>query len=438
MVGTLKPIITSVLDTDAYKLHMQQAVFHLYPSVRSTFEFHCRNKDEHLGDAADDIREQVCLMQKLALTEDEYEYLASKRFLRKDYLDWLRNFRFNPRQVAVRSVPTSDGKQMDLAISIEGPWVQTILWEVPLLAIVSEVVHQRRTPNLGVAEAVTHLDKKLEKLFAHTPLETIETFTVSDFGTRRRYSFAVQEAVVKALQRHPKFSRYFRGTSNYLLAKNLNLPAIGTQAHEWFQAHQQLAPTLRDSQRVALRQWLVEYPHDLGIALTDCISMDSFLHDFSKDLANAYVGLRHDSGDPIEWGEKAVQHYRELGIDPKSKTLVFSDSLDLEKAAMLHRIFTSEVNVMCGIGTQLSCSIPGVRGLNIVIKMTGCEGKPVAKLSDAPDKTICRDNQFLSDLKRAFGLPMVAAAAAAAPAVAAAAKDDIIRGRQNNPHRLSE
>ncbi|ESL06667.1 nicotinate phosphoribosyltransferase [Trypanosoma rangeli SC58] len=425
MVATLKPIITSLLDTDAYKLHMQQAVFHCYPSVHAAFEFHCRNKDDHFGDAADTIREQVQLMQNIALTEDEYEYLALKRFLRKDYLDWLRNFRFNPNQVTVRSVPTSDGDKMDLAITIEGPWVETILWEVPLLAVVSEVVHQRRTPNVGVTEAVAHLNKKLETLFDHTPLETIETLTISDFGTRRRFSFAVQEAIVRTLQQHPKFGRYLLGTSNYLLAKNMNLPAVGTQAHEWFQAHQQLAPTLRDSQRVALKQWLVEYPHDLGIALTDCISMDSFLHDFSKDLADAYVGLRHDSGDPVKWGEKAVQHYRKLGIDPKTKTLVFSDSLDLERAVMLHRIFTSEVNVVCGIGTHLSCSIPGVRALNVVIKMTGCEGKPVAKLSDTPDKSICRDNQFVCELKRAFGLPMAASAAAAA--LTAAVKDDRIR-----------
>ncbi|ESS66425.1 nicotinate phosphoribosyltransferase [Trypanosoma cruzi Dm28c] len=409
MVDVARPIITSVLDTDAYKLHMQQAVFHLYPSVCTAFDFCCRDRDEHFGDAADAIREEVHLMQNLALTDDEYKYLASKRYLRKDYLDWLREYRFNPQQVTVRAVPSDDGN-MDLAININGPWVETILWEVPLLAIVSEVVHRRRTPNLGVAEALAHLEKKLEAFFAHTTEESIETFCVSEFGTRRRYSFGVQEAVVKALHSHPKFGRYFCGTSNYLLAKNLGLPAVGTQAHEWFQAHQQLTPILRDSQRVALTQWLKEYPHDLRIALTDCISMDSFLCDFTKDLADAYTGLRHDSGDPIEWGQKAVKHYRKLGIDPKTKTLVFSDSLDLEKAAMLHRIFSNEINVMCGIGTQLSCSIPGARGINIVVKMTDCEGKPVAKLSDDPGKTICRDRDFISELRRAFGLPIMAVA----------------------------
>ncbi|KEG10851.1 putative nicotinate phosphoribosyltransferase [Trypanosoma grayi] len=425
MPGTMKPIITSILDTDAYKLHMQQAVFHLYPTVRATFEFHCRNEDDHLGDAADAIREQVALMNNIALTDDEYNYLSSRRFIRKDYLDWLRTYRFNPQQVTVNAVPANGG-ETDLAITIEGPWVETILWEVPLLAVVSEVVHQQRTPHIGVAEAVAHLEHKLDVFFASTPAKEIETFCVSDFGARRRYSYAVQETVVRTLQSDPRFCRHLCGTSNYLLAMKLNLPAVGTQAHEWFQAHQQLAPMLCDSQRVALTRWLKEYPHDLLVALTDCISMDSFLNDFTKDLANAYMGLRHDSGDPFEWGRKAVEHYQRLDIDPKSKTLVFSDSLDLEKAAKLHRRFSNEVNVLCGVGTQLSCSIPGVRALNVVIKMTRCEGKPVAKISDAPGKSICRDTNFIRELQRAFGLSKMAIAAAAA-AAAAVSMDDGIR-----------
>lgn len=400
------PIITSLLDTDAYKLHMQQAIFHMYPSVRSSFEFDCRNRDDHLGDVVDEVCEQVQLMQNLALTEDEYDYLALRRFFRKDYLDWLRAYRFNPQQVTVRAVPAGGGA-MDLVIVIEGPWVETILWEVPLLAIVSEVVHRRRTPHVGVPEAVGHLEQKLDALFANKAEETLKTFRVIDFGTRRRYNFAVQEAIVRTLQSHPKFGQHFAGTSNYMLAKKLQIPAVGTQAHEWFQAHQRLAPNLRDSQRLALTQWLVEYPNDLRIALTDCISMDTFLLDFTKDVADAYAGLRHDSGDPLAWGRKAIEHYKRLGIDPRSKTLVFSDSLDLERAAALHCTFANEVNVMCGVGTQLTCSIPGVRALNIVIKMTGCEGKPVAKLSDAPGKTICRDTGFLNELQHVFGLQMM-------------------------------
>ncbi|ORC90552.1 putative nicotinate phosphoribosyltransferase [Trypanosoma theileri] len=427
MTVEVKPIITSILDTDAYKLHMQQAVFHMYPSVKGSFEFYCRNKDDHLGNIADAVKKQVELMQYISLTDEEYEYLSSKRYLRKDYLNWLRQYRFNPQQVTIRALPiatnTTNGNksgdshnnnnnETNLSISIEGPWVETILWEVPLLAIVSEVTHRLRTPHIGVTEAISHLNNKLDNFFANTPEETIETFRVSDFGTRRRYSFEVQEAVVKTLQSHPKFGSYFCGTSNYLLAMKYHLQAVGTQAHEWFQAHQQLTPVLRDSQRVALTQWLVEYPQDLHIALTDCISMDIFLKDFSKDLADAYNGLRHDSGDPFEWGRKAITHYQHLGIDTKSKTLVFSDSLDLEKAATLHRTFANKIQVLCGIGTQLTCSIPGVRPLNIVIKMTGCEGKPVAKISDAPGKSMVHDCSFVSELQRVFGLPTVSCAAA--------------------------
>ncbi|KAH9578370.1 Nicotinate phosphoribosyltransferase [Trypanosoma melophagium] len=441
MTAESEPIITSILDTDAYKLHMQQAVFHMYPSVKTTFEFNCRNKDDHLGNIAEAVKKQVELMQYISLTDDEYEYLSSKRYFRKDYLDWLRTYQFNPEQVTIRAVPisattinttsnscnnndnnnntnnntattSSSSNGSNLTISIGGPWVETILWEVPLLAVVSEIMHRQRTPNIGVAEAISHLNTKLDNFFAHTPAETIKTFRVSDFGTRRRYSFAVQEAVVTLLHNHPKFAPHFCGTSNYLLAKKLHIPAVGTQAHEWFQAHQQLAPRLRDSQRMALTQWLVEYPNDLRIALTDCISMDIFLQDFSKDLADAYNGLRHDSGDPFEWGRKAIAHYKHLGIDTHTKTLVFSDSLDLEKAASLHRTFADQIQLLYGIGTQLTCSIPGVRPLNIVIKMTGCEGKPVAKISDAPEKSMVHDYNFLTELQRVFGLPMVACAAA--------------------------
>ncbi|EAN78538.1 nicotinate phosphoribosyltransferase, putative [Trypanosoma equiperdum] len=408
----MKPIIKSILDTDAYKLHMQQAVFHFYPTIHVVYEFQCRSSENKLGDAADAIREQVDLMRHVALTDDEYAYLSTKRYLKKDYLDWLREYRFKPDQVIIDAVPKTrcNGETnityRELAITIKGPWVETILWEVPLLAIVCEVVHSKRTQHIGAAEAVEHLNAKLDKLFATYVNGELDMFRVTDFGTRRRYSFDVQEAIVRTLQSHPSFGRNFSGTSNYHLAMKLGLPAVGTQAHEWFQAHQQLSPVLRDFQRVALKQWLLEYPQDLHIALTDCISMDGFLGDFDADLAQAYVGLRHDSGNPYVWGRKAIEHYKRFNIDPKLKTLVFSDSLDLERAAKLHCTFAQESNVMCGIGTQLTCSIPGVQPLSIVIKMTECDGKPVAKISDEPEKTTFRDLDYVQLLGRTFNVEL--------------------------------
>ena len=191
------------------------------------------------------------------------------------------------------------------------------------------------------------------------------------------------------------------------MARQLDIMPVGTQAHEWFQAHQQLSPVLANCQRAALQSWLEEYPDQLGIALTDCITMDAFLRDFGLEFASAYQGLRHDSGDPLEWGEKAIAHYQQLGIDPLSKTLVFSDNLDLEKAVELYRHFGQRINVIFGIGTRLTCDIPQVKPLNIVIKLVECNGKPVAKLSDSPGKTICQDKAFVRALRKAFDLPLV-------------------------------
>ncbi len=182
---------------------------------------------------------------------------------------------------------------------------------------------------------------------------------------------------------------------------------MGTQAHEWFQPHQQISPELATSQRAALQAWLDEYPDQLGIALTDCITMDAFLRDFGAEFAKRYQGLRHDSGDPVEWGEKAIVHYQKLGIDPLTKTLVFSDSLDFDQALKLYRHFWQRVNLVFGIGTRLTCDIPGVKPLNIVIKLVECNGKTVAKLSDSPGKTMCHDKAFVRALRKAFDIPQV-------------------------------
>ena len=397
MTGHASPILTTLLDTDAYKLHMQQAVYHRYYDVPVTAEFRCRG-DELLGLYADEIRAQIDTLQTLALRDSEYQYLSSLPFFQTDYLNWLRQFRLDPSQVNVRN---DNGH---LAIQISGPWREVILWEVPLLALISEVVHRHRTPDLGVEQAVEHLQHKLVDFRQQVDDFDMSRFQLMDFGTRRRYSQAVQEAIVTTLK--AEFP-WLVGTSNYDVARRLQLNPVGTQAHEWFQAHQQISPVLANSQRAALQSWLDEYDDQLGIALTDCITMDAFLRDFGPGFAHRYQGLRHDSGDPLEWGEKAIAHYQRLGIDPKSKTLVFSDNLNLDKALALYRHFGQRANVVFGIGTRLTCDIPGVTPLNIVIKLVSCNGKPVAKLSDSPGKTICQDKAFVRALRKAFDLPLV-------------------------------
>ncbi|KYQ95255.1 nicotinate phosphoribosyltransferase [Serratia plymuthica] len=397
MTQYASPILTSLLDTDAYKLHMQQAVFHRYPAISVAAEFRCRG-DELLGEYADEIRAQVALMSQLALTEAEFGYLSGLPFFRQDYLNWLRDFRYDPQQV---QIDNNDGR---LHIRIAGPWREVILWEVPLLAVISEVVHRHRSPQVTPDMAVAHLRSKLAQFKAVSADVDISRFKLMDFGTRRRFSQSVQQAIVSTLKNE---FPYLVGTSNYDLAHQLGLTPVGTQAHEWFQAHQQISPVLANSQRAALQAWLDEYPDQLGIALTDCIAMDAFLRDFGPQFAPRYQGLRHDSGDPFEWGEKAIAHYQKLGIDPMSKTLVFSDNLDLDKALALYRHFYQRINLVFGIGTRLTCDIPGVKPLNIVIKLVECKGKPVAKLSDSPGKTICQDQAFVKALRKAFDLPLV-------------------------------
>ena len=396
MTQLATPILRTLLDTDAYKLHMQQAVFHQYHDVHVSAEFRCRG-DDLLGIYADAIRAQVDAMQHLRLQDDEYQWLSNLPFFRADYLDWLRTFRYDPSQVVI----TND--QGKLSIRLAGPWREVIMWEVPLLAAISEVVHRYRSPDAGVSEALATLEAKLADFSEMTAGLDMSRFRLMDFGTRRRFSRDVQQAIVERLQQEP----WFVGTSNYDLARRLNLTPMGTQAHEWFQAHQQISPELATSQRAALAAWLTEYPDQLGIALTDCITMDAFLRDFGPEYASRYQGLRHDSGDPVEWGEKAIAHYQKLGIDPLSKVLVFSDNLDLKKALDLYRHFAARVNLSFGIGTRLTCDIPQVKPLNIVIKLVECNGKPVAKLSDSPGKTICHDKAFVRALREAFDLPQV-------------------------------
>ena len=396
MTQFASPVLHTLLDTDAYKLHMQQAVFHHYYDVDVAAEFRCRG-DDLLGIYADSIREQVDAMQHLTLQDDEYQWLSGLPFFKADYLNWLRDFRYKPEQVTV----TNDNGKLD--IRLEGPWREVIMWEVPLLAVISELAHRYRSPETGVTQAVAALENKLVEFSRLTEGLDMSRFRLMDFGTRRRFSRDVQQAIVQRLQQES----WFVGTSNYDLARRLNLTPMGTQAHEWFQAHQQISPDLANSQRAALAAWLDEYPNQLGIALTDCITMDAFLRDFGPEFAEHYQGLRHDSGDPVEWGEKAIAHYEKLGIDPMSKVLVFSDNLDLAKAVELYRHFSTRVNLSFGIGTRLTCDIPQVKPLNIVIKLVECNGKPVAKLSDSPGKTICHDKAFVRALRKAFDLPQV-------------------------------
>lgn len=386
-------IVQNLLDTDFYKLTMMQAVLHNYPNAEVEWEFRCRNTED-LTPYLAEIRYQIERLSELSLTVDQLAFLERIPFIKPDFIRFLSLFRFNMRYV---HTSIEDGQ---LNIRLRGPWLHVILFEVPLLAIISEVRNRYRYREVLLEQAAERLYEKLDWLRAEATDEELAGFQLADFGTRRRFSYRVQEQAVRILKRD--FPGRFVGTSNVHLAREFELKPIGTMAHEWLMAHQQLGPRLIDSQIAALDCWVREYRGQLGIALTDCITMDAFLGDFDLYFAKLFDGLRHDSGDPLQWAEKAIAHYEKLGIDPMGKTLVFSDGLDLQKSLRLYRALCGRIHVSFGIGTNLTCDIPGVEPMNIVIKMVACNGHPVAKISDTPGKTQCRDENFVSYLKHVF------------------------------------
>ena len=389
-------IVQNLLDTDLYKLTMMQAVLHNYPNAEVEWEFRCRNSED-LTPYLAEIRYQFERLSELSLTVDQLAFLERIPFIKPDFIRFLSLFRFNLRYV---HTSIEDGQ---LSIRLRGPWLHVILFEVPLLAIISEVRNRYRYREVLLEQAAERLYEKIDWLRSEASDDELAGFQLADFGTRRRFSYRVQEQAVRILKRD--FPGRFVGTSNLHLAREFDVKPIGTMAHEWLMAHQQLGPRLIDSQSAALDCWVREYRGQLGIALTDCITMDAFLADFDLYFAKLFDGLRHDSGDPLVWAEKAIAHYESLGIDPMTKTLVFSDGLDLKKSLRLYRALSGRIHVSFGVGTNLTCDIPGVEPMNIVIKMIACNGQPVAKISDTPGKTQCRDENFVHYLKHVFRVP---------------------------------
>ncbi|MEO4182188.1 nicotinate phosphoribosyltransferase [Acinetobacter pittii] len=395
----MSPIIHSLLDTDLYKFTMLQVVLHKFPQTHSVYHFRCRNLEDTvypLVDILDNLNEQLDHLCNLKYKEDELQYLRKLRFIKSDFVDYLELF-----QLKRRFIQASIDAEGRLDIHIEGPMVQAMMFEIFVLAIVNELYFSRIKTDQVWAEGERRLQAKLDLIqqYEKSQQPNDPPFLVSDFGTRRRYSFDWQKHVVAAF--HKTVPNVFRGTSNVLLAKELNITPIGTMAHEFLQAFQALDVRLRDFQKAALETWVQEYRGDLGIALTDVVGMDAFLRDFDLYFAKLFDGLRHDSGDPYEWGDKAYAHYRKLKIDTKTKMLTFSDGLNLPKAWELHQYFKDRFQVSFGIGTNLTNDM-GQKPLNIVLKLVECNGQSVAKISDSPGKTMTDNDTFLAYLRQVF------------------------------------
>lgn len=399
---TFEPIITSLLDNDLYKFTMLQAMLHQFPQTHGVYRFRCRNNKDSvypLADIREQLEQQLDSLCELRFLEDELEYLRSLRFMRSDFVDYLELFKLKRRFITV----STDSKGR-LFIDIEGPMIQAMFFEVFVLAIVNELYFNALSNESVIEEGQRRLDEKVALLHHYAAEQAKDSrgtppFIVADFGTRRRFSKTWQAHVVETL--HKAEPKIVGGTSNVYLAKKLGMTPIGTMAHEFMQAFQALDVRLRDSQKAALEAWVHEYRGDLGIALTDVVGMDAFLRDFDLYFAKLFDGLRHDSGDPYIWGDKAIAHYEKLKIDPKTKILTFSDGLNLNKAWELHQYFQGRIKTSFGIGTNLTNDM-GITPINIVLKLVECNGQPVAKLSDSPGKTMINNDTYLAYLRQVF------------------------------------
>lgn len=393
-----RPIIRSLLENDLYKFSMWQALLHSHPGAQAEYAFLCRNKPSYpLADLRADFENEIERLCSMSFAQDELDYLGRLRFLKSDFVDFLSVFRFQRRFLHV------DTAGDDLVIRAKGPLVHVIGFEIFVLYVVNELYFRRLPADEAIVEEMRRrLWIKIEFLRAqqHELLANPRhPFNFFDFGLRRRYSAAWQDEVISTFNN--EIPDLFRGTSNVYLAKQLGITPIGTMAHEYLQAFQALGIRLRDFQTAALEGWVHEFRGDLGVALTDVVGMDAFLRDFDLYFAKLFDGLRHDSGDPIVWGEKAIAHYKKLRIDPETKRLVFSDALDVPRAVALYHHFSGRISTSFGIGTNLTNDTPHP-ALNIVMKMVSCNGQPVAKLSDSPGKTMCNDETFLAYLRQVF------------------------------------
>ncbi|EJX1330544.1 nicotinate phosphoribosyltransferase [Vibrio parahaemolyticus] len=404
-------IIQSALDFDVYKVNMMSAVAALYPDAMVSYKFIVRS-EEDLSELLPEVKAEVLKLQDVRFTEDEIAYMKRVApYLKPEFVEALRHFRFNPQSdVSFHNKTMSDGSSQ-LRITINGLWKETILYETIIMSIVSEVRSRQRWSDIPFEQFQTVLEDKVRYLKDELERRNITNFKFADMSTRRRFSFQAQRTMLEYLSK--ELPQCLTGTSNYHLARELDLTPIGTVAHEWFMGHQALV-NVRDSQKIALQRWQKMFNGALGIALTDTIGIDAFLKDFDEELSHAYVGVRHDSGCPFTWGEKMIAHYESLGIDPMTKTLVFTDGLNFEQALDICEHFQGRAQVSFGIGTSLANDMgnyvndqgEAYQPLSIVIKMVTCNGSPVAKISDEPEKAMCEDIFFLMNLKRRFEQPL--------------------------------
>jgi len=391
-------IIDSLLDVDLYKLTMMQVIFHRFTPVSAEYTYKLRTKGIDLSDTKYTfiINEEFENLCSLKFKEDELNYLRSLEFFKEDFLEFLELFYLRMKHV--------EFDKSNFGLSFKGSWLYIMMWEIYALEIISEVYFSNNGfyKSEIYVEGEKKLDEKIQQIKEYNEkCNNTPIFKFADFGGRRRFSkFWHDHILEKLIEEVP---HNLAGTSNIMFAKKFSLKPIGTMAHEYLQAFQALDWKLINSQKMALQIWAEEYDGKLGIALTDVITMDAFLKDFNLYFSKLFDGCRHDSGDPEEWCEKLINHYKNLGINPLSKTAVFSDGLDISKAIFLCEKFRRRINVSFGIGTNLTNDL-GPKALNHVIKMTMCNEQDVAKISDSQGKTMCKNDEYVKYLKSVFNV----------------------------------
>lgn len=390
----MERIITSLLETDAYKFSMGQAIYHQFSDYKTTWDFKCRNTDVHFTpEMVEEIKNQIKLYCDLRFNEEELEYLHNIKWIKGSYVDFLRLWkpRFDDFEI-------SNKAECGLSIETKGTWLNTSMYEIPTLAIVNEVYFRMAYDyNELIKSFKERLDDKIKKL--ENGEYDISAF--SEFGMRRRLSAEAQDMAVKRLKECKPVNSKFVGTSNVYLAKKYNITPVGTMAHEWImcvgQGNHKHNPAY--SNWYALDAWVKEYGVLNGTALTDAITTKCFLKDFQLTYSTLFSGVRHDSGDPYDWGNMMIEHYKNLGIDPTTKTLLFSDSLDFERATAINKYFKGKAKVAFGIGTYIA-NDTSAPALNIIMKTTACNGMDVAKISDVEGKGMCKNPDYIHYLKR--------------------------------------
>ncbi len=391
----MEQIIKSLLENDLYKFSMGQAIYHQFSDYKTTWSFKCRNKDVKFNEeTVEEIKRQIRLYCDLRFKEDELEYLNGIRWIKGSYVDFLRLWK--PRYDDFR-FELHDG---ELQIETFGTWLNTSMYEIPTLAIVNEVYFRM---NYDYEKLMADFRARADEKCRKVQEGVYKLGSYSEFGLRRRLSAEAQEYIISELSKTNPKDSHFLGTSNVFLARKFNLTPVGTMAHEWImcvgQGDHKHNPAY--SNYYALNAWVKEYGVLNGTALTDTITTDTFLRDFRLTFATLFSGVRHDSGDPIVWGNVMIAHYEQLGIDPKNKTLLFSDSLNFEKANRIYEHFNGRCKVAFGIGTYLS-NDTYIEPLNIVMKVTKCNGQDVAKISDVEGKGMCKNQEYVDYLKRSI------------------------------------